>query len=74
MQTSCEIVIGTVNGNNKKFMTRNEYKPGTLLVSLNGVALIKNSVTGWTEAKPNKFNMKIAPEIGDELLAGYISI
>ena len=63
---------GVTNGFNTLFTTPSSYAPGSLVVFLNGQALIRTNNDGWIELGGNRIQMKIAPTAGDDLQAYYL--
>lgn len=77
-----EPAAGMVNGVNRVFSTPTYYRPGSLVVFLNGQQLKRQLDNGWVELDPSlgTFEMKLAPvgprpgsldDPGDVLFAYY---
>jgi hypothetical protein len=67
--------VGTVDGSNALFETPTDYVTGTLGVVVNGLAITKSGLDGFSELPPNQFQMNEPPRsIGncpDRLLVVY---
>jgi hypothetical protein len=67
-----EPAVGVVDGTNRVFETTVVYKRGTLIVYQNGRALRRAWENGWVELPANRFKMKEAPLLGDDLQVQYL--
>lgn len=65
---------GTIDGANKVFSTGVSYKPGSIVVFINGMLIRQPDDDGWTELGSNQIEMKEAPRFGDTLNASYLPI
>ena len=63
---------GLADGGNRAFSTSRPYRPGTLVVFLNEIALHREGEDGWDETGPCIFRMKEAPRVGDSLSVYYL--
>lgn len=66
-----ETAIGGINGTNRDFQTVTPYVPGSVVIFLNGLSLVKDYDEGWEELGGTKLRMKIAPFLGDALQIYY---
>lgn len=64
--------VGTVNGVNKDFRTPSPYVPGSVVVYLNGFSKEKAADDGWEETGYDRFRMKEAPKVGDQVQVYYL--
>ena len=69
-----EVAFGPVDGANKQYTVSAMYLPGTLQVWINGQMKRRDFDDGWVELGSNKFEMKIAPEVGDVVQAWFRSL
>lgn len=67
-------LIGAINGFNTTFGTTTDYKPGSVLVYLNGQ--LKEAVRddGWVELGLQQVKLKEAPRAGDVVQAYLIPL
>lgn len=66
-----ETLQGPVNGFNTVFTTSSDYASGTIVVSINGLAMKKDLDDGWFELGGITVQLKEAPKIGDTVGAYY---
>lgn len=64
-------VVGVVDGANQDFETESDYVPGSLVISLNGQLKRADFDDGWLEMGGKKLQMKMAPKVGDVLMATW---
>lgn len=66
-----EPAVGTANGVNASFETRSEYKRGSVVLFLNGVAKRQDFDDGWVEEGGKKVRLKMAPLLEDDVFFYY---
>jgi hypothetical protein len=69
-----EPAVGTANGTNQLFETNVPYKPGSVVMFLNGQAKRQDHDDGWTELGGKKVHLKVAPRTQDVVFFYYIPI
>lgn len=66
--TLMEPAIGATDGTNRVFQTSAPYRPGSVIVFLNGGSLVREYENGWVELGGNSFRLNEAPLLGDTVL------
>lgn len=59
--------VGVVDGGNRVFEAPADFSPGSLRVGVNSVpsSLDDNDAEGWVELDTRRFEMRVAPQVGD---------
>ena len=73
-QLVIEPAIGAVDGLNRDFRTTASYVPGSTVLFLNGLVLIRSADNGWSETRHNQIRLKEAPLAGDDVQIGYLPL
>lgn len=69
-----EVPTGIINGSNRVFYTSVAYRPGSVMVFLNGQLKAGLLDDGWYELGTNRVRLKEAPLTDDVLQFYYIPI
>lgn len=73
-QPRFEVPAGIINGSNRVFYTSVVYRPGSVMVFLNGQLKADLLDDGWFELGTNKVRLKEAPRTEDVLQFYYIPV
>lgn len=69
-----EPMQGDVDGVNRTFRTSLSWRPGTLQVFNDGLAITPDDDDGWTETAPRTIVLNEAPLPGQRIAARYIPV